>query len=75
MYQILEENDYRGYHLKTIQSIAKQTLKCLKDLNEKVHMVHTDLKPENILLVKDRSWVIDKIQYMPLQVSLQTILV
>lgn len=70
MYQYLEENDYRGYHLKTIQSIAKQVLTTLRDLKEKKGLVHTDLKPENILFVKDRSWKIDKIEELPAQVGM-----
>lgn len=70
LYQYLEENDYRGYHLKTIQSIARQVLTTLRDLKQKKGLVHTDLKPENILLVKDRSWKIDKIEDLPAQVCL-----
>jgi dual-specificity kinase len=35
LYQFLEENDYRGYHLKVIQQITRQVLHCLKDLKEK----------------------------------------
>jgi serine/threonine protein kinase len=69
LYQYLEENEYRGYHLKTIQNITRQVLKCLKDLSEKKKLVHTDLKPENILFVKDRSWEIDRIEDLPLQVN------
>lgn len=31
--------------------------------------MHTDLKPENILLVSDRSWEIDQIEDLPIQVN------
>jgi serine/threonine protein kinase len=69
LYQYLEENDYRGFHLKSLQSIAQQVLVCLRDLAEKRRLVHTDLKPENILLSNDRSWEIDQIEDLPFQVN------
>lgn len=69
LYQYLEENDYRGYHLRVIQQITIQVLQCLRDLKENWKLIHTDLKPENILLVNDRSWLLDKIEYLPLQVN------
>ena len=69
LYQYLEENDYRGYHLKVIQHITRQMLEWLKDLKEKRGLVHTDLKPENILLVNDRSCKLDRIEYLPFQVN------
>ncbi len=69
LYQYLEENDYRGYHLRVIQQITIQVLQCLRDLKENWKLIHTDLKPENILLVNDRSWLLDKIEFLPLQVN------
>lgn len=50
LYDFLKQNDFRGFFLQDIQSFAKQSLKALNFLHERLSMTHTDLKPENILL-------------------------
>jgi len=55
LYQYLEENEFRGFHLNVIQHFARQILECLKDLKKNLGLIHTDLKPENLLLVNDRT--------------------
>lgn len=50
MYKFLKRNAFRGFWLQDIQSFARQCLKALKFLHQKLRMTHTDLKPENILL-------------------------
>mmetsp|Transcript_263 Transcript_263/g.890 ORF Transcript_263/g.890 Transcript_263/m.890 type:complete len:512 (-) Transcript_263:112-1647(-) len=50
LYDFMKKNCFRGFWMQDIQSFAKQCLKCLKFLHEKLQMTHTDLKPENILI-------------------------
>mmetsp|Transcript_59853 Transcript_59853/g.142591 ORF Transcript_59853/g.142591 Transcript_59853/m.142591 type:complete len:511 (+) Transcript_59853:56-1588(+) len=50
LYDFMKKNSFRGFWMQDIQSFAKQCLKCLKFLHEKLQMTHTDLKPENILI-------------------------
>ncbi|SJK85780.1 dual-specificity kinase [Babesia microti strain RI] len=48
LYDFLVQNNFKGYFIRDIQEIARQTLQSLAFLR-KVKIVHTDLKPENIL--------------------------
>jgi len=75
LFQFLELNDYKGYHLTTIQDISRQVLKCLCDLHEKGKLIHTDLKPENILFENDKSFEIKSWEELPLQVSIFKIII
>lgn len=70
LFQFLEMNNYKGYHLSTIQEIAIQVLKSLRDMHENAKLIHTDLKPENILFENDKSFTLDSWKELPLQVSL-----
>ena len=65
----MEKNNYKGYHLSTIQDITIQVLKWLRDLHENIKLIHTDLKPENILFMNDKSFDVESMTEMPLQVS------
>lgn len=68
LFQFLELNDYKGYHLSVIQDITRQVLKCLSDLHEKANLIHTDLKPENILFESNKYMDIECWEELPLQV-------
>mmetsp|Transcript_13243 Transcript_13243/g.13193 ORF Transcript_13243/g.13193 Transcript_13243/m.13193 type:complete len:241 (+) Transcript_13243:105-827(+) len=68
LFQFLEMNNYKGYHLSTIQDITIQVLKSLRDMHDNANLIHTDLKPENILLEDDRSFTLDSWKELPLQV-------
>lgn len=50
LYDVLEKNDFRGFWMLDIQTIARQGLEGLTFLHSRLRMAHTDLKPENILL-------------------------
>jgi len=50
LYDFMKQNCFRGFWMQDIQSFAKQCLKCLRFLHERLQMTHTDLKPENILI-------------------------
>ncbi|KAK2965001.1 putative serine/threonine protein kinase [Blattamonas nauphoetae] len=51
LFDILRKNNYNGFPVDFIRSVAHQLLSGLQFLHETVHLTHTDLKPENILLV------------------------
>lgn len=50
LYDVLEKNDFQGFWMMDIQTIARQGLEGLTFLHSRLRMAHTDLKPENILL-------------------------
>lgn len=50
LYDHLKRNSFRGFWMMEVQSFARQCLKCVKFLHDRLQMTHTDLKPENILL-------------------------
>lgn len=50
LFELIKMNDYRGFWVTDIQSVAKQSLTALSFLHDKLKLTHTDLKPENILL-------------------------
>ena len=52
LYDFIKLNGYKGFCLKHIQAIARQSLEALAFLH-KIRLTHTDLKPENILLKED----------------------
>ncbi|KAF8820123.1 putative cell-cycle-associated protein kinase CLK [Cardiosporidium cionae] len=56
LYDLLSQNDYKGFFMGDIRVFAQQTLQTLAFLN-KIKLTHTDLKPENILLECDPSEV------------------
>ncbi|PHJ22116.1 cmgc lammer [Cystoisospora suis] len=53
LYDLLSDNNYRGFYLEDIRIIAKQGLMALSFLRA-CRLTHTDLKPENILLLDDQ---------------------
>mmetsp|Transcript_94232 Transcript_94232/g.170202 ORF Transcript_94232/g.170202 Transcript_94232/m.170202 type:complete len:515 (+) Transcript_94232:141-1685(+) len=50
LYDFLKTNDFRGFWMQDILTMAKQSLEALSFLHGRLQMTHTDLKPENILL-------------------------
>eukprot|EP00913_Durusdinium_trenchii_P026321 g24698.t2 len=49
LYDFIKKNHFRGLWLADLQKVAKQTLKALQFLHERLQLTHTDLKAENIL--------------------------
>lgn len=49
LYDVIKKNRFRGLWLADVQRVAKQSLKALKFLHERLQLTHTDLKAENIL--------------------------
>lgn len=50
LYDFLKDNNYQGFKVSDIQTIARELLTCLEFLHDKMHLTHTDLKLENLLL-------------------------
>eukprot|EP00357_Protocruzia_adherens_P032055 CAMPEP_0115047052 /NCGR_PEP_ID=MMETSP0216-20121206/49095_1 /TAXON_ID=223996 /ORGANISM="Protocruzia adherens, Strain Boccale" /LENGTH=604 /DNA_ID=CAMNT_0002430211 /DNA_START=17 /DNA_END=1834 /DNA_ORIENTATION=- len=68
LYDFIKKNHYRGFHIRHIQSFARQLLECLAFL-DCINLTHTDLKPENILLQDSEFIKIDNPLLYPLQVQ------
>lgn len=51
LYDFLKSNEYRGFWMQDVQSIALQCMQALVFLHGQLRMTHTDLKVENILFV------------------------
>jgi len=49
LYDFLKANNFKGFWMQDIQSIAEQAMQALAFLHGQLEMTHTDLKPENIL--------------------------
>lgn len=54
LYDFLKSNNFRGFWMQDIQSIAKQSMAALAFLHGQLQMTHTDLKPENVLFETTR---------------------
>lgn len=51
LYQLIRRGKYnKGLPPEIIYNITIQIIKGLKDIHEKLNMIHTDIKPENILI-------------------------
>lgn len=65
LYQLIRRGKYKnGLHLDTIYNITMQIIKGLKDIHEKLQIIHTDIKPENILIKgyeKKIKYIIDEV--------------
>ena len=59
VYEFIRFNNYMGFNIVQIQSIAKQLLQGI-DFIHKINIIHTDLKPENILFVNSDYDIIKK---------------
>ena len=57
LYDFIKANNYRGFEIEQMQSIAYQSLKALEFLHT-LKLTHTDLKPENILLKNDEAIIV-----------------
>ncbi|OAF67198.1 Dual specificity tyrosine-phosphorylation-regulated kinase 4, partial [Intoshia linei] len=62
LYEYIKKNNYNGFNMLTVHSIATQLLDCLKLLYEN-KIIHCDLKPENILLNKSNQLQIKVIDF------------
>ncbi|CAM9613449.1 unnamed protein product [Scytosiphon promiscuus] len=49
LYDYLKRNDYRGFPMNILRSIARELLQAIEFLHS-IKLIHTDLKPENVLL-------------------------
>jgi serine/threonine-protein kinase SRPK3 len=51
LYQLIRRGEYKkGLNADVVYNITIQIIKGLKDIHEKLNMIHTDIKPENILI-------------------------
>jgi serine/threonine protein kinase len=62
LYELIKQNQYRGFSLGLVRIFLAQTLDALQVLKE-ARIVHCDLKPENILLVSVDSPAIKVIDF------------
>lgn len=50
LYDVMKQNDFRGFWLQDVQEMSRHCCEGLRYLHEEMGLTHTDLKPENILL-------------------------
>ena len=62
LYEIIEQNDFKGMPPKLVRLYAIQILTALEQVH-KLNVVHCDLKPENILLQKDSTTIVKLIDF------------
>lgn len=55
LYEYLKLNNYKGFHIADIQTIATHLVSSLGYLHS-IKLTHTDLKPENLLLKSNSSY-------------------
>ena len=49
LYQILDQNQFRGFTMNIIKRVAVDVLKCLQFIHRE-QIIHCDVKPENIIM-------------------------
>ena len=71
LFEFIKENNYRGFHVDHIMTIAQQMFEALAFIHE-MGIVHTDIKPENILFQKDVVKKVTKEKDFPEQIFLKS---
>ncbi|CAI2379661.1 unnamed protein product [Moneuplotes crassus] len=68
LYDVIKENNYRGFPVDQIMKIAHKVLKAL-DFLHSIHITHTDIKPENILFTCNKTVAVHSKDEMPSQLE------
>ena len=71
LYEFIKENDYRGFYIEQILTIAKQMFQALEFIHS-IGIIHTDIKPENILFQKDEIRKTAKTNEFPKQIFIKS---